>query len=1185
MLTTKRGPRLPLPARLAVIVVESVFVLTSVMPPVHAATQNAYLWRNDDGSETTATSIAPENTPITDVAKNVAMRLRFGAANGGAERELRRNAALALGQSETAPTSAVIDTATGFAYFGTNSSPAKIVKVRLSDLTEVASMTLGSGENNLTSAVIDTSGVTHYAYFGTKTVPGKVIKINLTTFTESAALTLGSGENDLVSAIIDTNDGFAYFGTSTAPGKIAKIDLTIFAEAVGSPLVLGTNENDLRSAVIDTSGATHYAYFGAYVALPHGQIAKIDLTTFTEAVGSPLVLGSSGEDYPASAVIDTSAGFAYFGTFTFPGKVVKIDLSTFTEAVGSPLATSAEDLSSAVIDTANGFAYFGVQDSSPAKILKIDLATFTENVSSPLTLGSGNVYLEPGVAVIDPTAGLALFATQADPGKIVKVTLSSFTEAAGSPLTLGSGEDSPEAQVIDTAAGFAYLGMQTNPAKIVKIDLATFTEVASITLPSGESNLTNAIIDTAAGFAYFTTYSGSAKVIKIDLSTFTEAAGSPLALASLGTSAASAVIDTSGATHYAYFGSAVGLSPGRVAKVDLSTFTEAAGSPLTLGSGESNLSTAVIDPSAGFAYFATYAAPSKIVKIDLATFTENVSSPLVLGSGEDYPLSAVIDTAAGFAYFTTYDAPSKVVKIDLATFTENASSPLALGSGENAVQSSVIDVAAGFAYFGIDNSDVTKKVVKVDLATFTEAAGSPLALASGETSLRRGLIDPAAGFAYFSTNTFPAKVIKIDIGPVIHPSFKLEYGVKVTSCSAITSWTAVPTGSSVAWKSPQSSNVNDGDPTTNNAGLTDGNSVFVAGEVKEDSSSAIDAIALGFTNFTEVEFAVEATANAVSNAHYCFRLTDVGNASSFTYDTYAEATLAASASHGGGPSTPTISLFQPNGGEVLTASQTSQIFWSSGGSGIQAIRLSLSIDGGNTYATIVPNIGDVGFSAWTVPEIPTTHARIRAEALGTGDAVLAWDASNADFTILTALPPVSGSTPPPPDLTSTSPSYSPVAALAATSSIDQDKGLVAPSLPTACAGAKLIKLRDDGDLATQTDSTVYYCGADGKRYDFPNPATYFSWYDDFSGVSIVSAATMAAIPLGGNVTYRPGKRMVKVQTDPKVYEVSRDGTLRWVTTAEIAQAAHGAGWARVIDDVPDAFFGDYTTGDSITKAL
>jgi hypothetical protein len=111
---------------------------------------------------------------------------------------------------------------------------------------------------------------------------------------------------------------------------------------------------------------------------------------------------------------------------------------------------------------------------------------------------------------------------------------------------------------------------------------------------------------------------------------------------------------------------------------------------------------------------------------------------------------------------------------------------------------------------------------------------------------------------------------------------------------------------------------------------------------------------------------------------------------------------------------------------------------------------------------------------------------------------------------------------------------------------------------------------------------VYYIGADGMRHAFPNSKVFFTWYSDFSQVQLVSADQLASIPLGKNVTYKPGVRMVKFTTDPKVYAVAKGGVLRWVSSEAVATALYGASWNTNIDDISDAFYANYTFGADVS---
>lgn len=124
-----------------------------------------------------------------------------------------------------------------------------------------------------------------------------------------------------------------------------------------------------------------------------------------------------------------------------------------------------------------------------------------------------------------------------------------------------------------------------------------------------------------------------------------------------------------------------------------------------------------------------------------------------------------------------------------------------------------------------------------------------------------------------------------------------------------------------------------------------------------------------------------------------------------------------------------------------------------------------------------------------------------------------------------------------------------------------------------------------GDLfQAEGFSTIYYYGKDGKRYVFPNEATYFSWYDDFSNILVLSREETAAIMIGGNIVIRPGTNLVKITTDPRVYAVLPYGMLAHIPDEETAIALYGDDWAKKVVDIPDAYFMDYETGMSNINA-
>jgi M6 family metalloprotease-like protein len=136
-------------------------------------------------------------------------------------------------------------------------------------------------------------------------------------------------------------------------------------------------------------------------------------------------------------------------------------------------------------------------------------------------------------------------------------------------------------------------------------------------------------------------------------------------------------------------------------------------------------------------------------------------------------------------------------------------------------------------------------------------------------------------------------------------------------------------------------------------------------------------------------------------------------------------------------------------------------------------------------------------------------------------------------------------------------------------------------LVASLAAVSPVRAAQSGDLIKGLRPDVYYVTDEGTRLAFPNEATYFSWYPDWGGVKIVSDEEIAKYPLSGLATVRPGVRLVKVQSDPKVYAVARGGVLRWLSTEAIAAMIFGTDWNKLVIDIPDSFFVSYSTGTDI----
>jgi len=144
------------------------------------------------------------------------------------------------------------------------------------------------------------------------------------------------------------------------------------------------------------------------------------------------------------------------------------------------------------------------------------------------------------------------------------------------------------------------------------------------------------------------------------------------------------------------------------------------------------------------------------------------------------------------------------------------------------------------------------------------------------------------------------------------------------------------------------------------------------------------------------------------------------------------------------------------------------------------------------------------------------------------------------------------------------------------------KSACQPLLVKTSAGPKYLT----GHLIkSATGPAVYLAATDGKRYLFTGESQFYGWYNDFRSLRNVSGASLAALPLGGNVLYRPGYRLIKTASSPRVYTVGEQGKLQWVTNAEILVLLFGQDWSRkMLDVVPESLLADYAFGSAVDSS-
>lgn len=427
----------------------------------------------------------------------------------------------------------VIDRGNGYAYFGMNSSPARVIKIALGEGPDpperigFVQLSSADDEDYLRCGVINP--LAGYALFGTNNAPGRIVKIALgegsSLPSRLGSIALQITENYLTSAAMDVGNGFAYFGTDM-PGvnKVIKIDP---GEGSQLPVRIGSTalqdqDKYLLSGVIDDGQG--YLYFGTYTS-PASlvKVATGNGSDLPERVGS-LVFNTSDRNAQC-AVFDERTGYAYIGTGTTPGKVLKYKLSDGTTKmtrVGELVLENGENyLTCAVIDPDHGFAYFGT-GTVPGRVVKVALGHEMEPPA-----WAGEVILPEGVdylssAVIAPDAGYAYFGTNTGPGWVVEVCLGegAIPPVCTHSLLLDQDEGYLRCAVINPSLGYAWFGTYSNPAYVVKMALGYGNppvKMSATQLPSGCNLIQNAVIDPVSNYGYFTLSGYPNRLVKIAL--------------------------------------------------------------------------------------------------------------------------------------------------------------------------------------------------------------------------------------------------------------------------------------------------------------------------------------------------------------------------------------------------------------------------------------------------------------------------------------------------------------------------------------------------------------------------------------------------------------------------------------------------------------------------------------------
>ena len=140
------------------------------------------------------------------------------------------------------------------------------------------------------------------------------------------------------------------------------------------------------------------------------------------------------------------------------------------------------------------------------------------------------------------------------------------------------------------------------------------------------------------------------------------------------------------------------------------------------------------------------------------------------------------------------------------------------------------------------------------------------------------------------------------------------------------------------------------------------------------------------------------------------------------------------------------------------------------------------------------------------------------------------------------------------------------------------------SLSITSVTPRLVKLFNDGDPATQYDTTVYVIDNEGKRRPFSHEVIYFSWFTDFSLVEEISLEEMSSITVGAPMPMHYGTWLIKIQSMNDVYAVSQTNMLHLIPDEATAIDLYGEDWSTRVRDVFPTDWPHYVVGEPITDS-
>lgn len=821
-------------------------------------TQGNYHWRNDDGSEVSATSATGgvENTPGLSFSTSTSQRVRIGVYTNGTGIE-SNNYRLEYAQKAT-----TCEAATGWSDVGISGGAW--------DMFDSLNLAEGGNTTNISVAsggVSDDADVFVSPNGGVRDVSSQTGTITLdndprTVVAEFANEVVSNGATTTITLDSTFVDPVVVASARYNRNTETQRTVRIFNKTTTSFDVFVSNYN--RSLTTGTSALDYLVFEAGEWTIDDGASG---VKFFASTTNTATSAGRALPDNPGGAVVTYPSSFSNPSVLA---SVVTVNDPAWTEVSVydgtnvdfKPTATgfttflndqwdanghgAAEDIDFVVFETVSG-TNNGIDFSF--------LTSGSANIpSTPTSVGLGRIY--GAVPSVILTQALTQFGS--DGGHALVDT---GTPPTASQVTLATDEDGASADRGHAAEEVAIISMQSS---------GTFT-----TLVPNQRQFTEleysvqATNDAVEGAAYCFRITNAGVPLR-NYDHYPEATlSADVTVSSIGSQVATA---TAGAIDVLMGGAFVIQSPNSTDTITSLTIIET-------GSVDAEEFLSNVRLAVDFDTTAPYDCQSESYGggepiLSGGSFDGPDGSVTFTGSGLISPTRTLcgyilLDVAAtstnGETIALQISAPNNDV---VATGSVGPGTPVTLG-GSTAVQAPVV-TQTGYHWRNDDGTE----------------AGATSASGGNENT-------PIGPIQQGSIQRLRVAVSNEGAQTATNQQFQIEYGTKVTTCDNVGSWQ--PVGSGPAFTMASTSQLIEGDDTTSgvslaSGGITDPNTTFVTPNAaqKESSNTAV-ALSLTTSEFVELEYALYLLETSAFDTTYCFRVTNAG-APLPTYDRYPELT-------------------------------------------------------------------------------------------------------------------------------------------------------------------------------------------------------------------------------------------------------------------------------------------------------